>query len=94
MIRPSIRRLSALAVILVLTVLFAAPAGAGPILREEPVAKEKSGWLDTALALLNKLLPEKALNLPVPRLPLIPPLGHTGSCIDPLGNPCIFIPFL
>lgn len=92
MIRPSLRRLSALAVILTLTVLFAAPAWAGPVPREEPAAKEESGWLDTALALLSKLLPEKALELTLPRLPLTP-LDHTGSCIDPLGNPCLFRPW-
>ncbi|HYG63801.1 MAG TPA: hypothetical protein VEL74_14570 [Thermoanaerobaculia bacterium] len=92
MIRPSLRRLSALALILVMTVLFAAPAGAGPVPREEPPAKEESGWLDTALTVLSKLLPEKALDLTLPRLPLLP-LDHTGSCIDPLGNPCIFRPW-
>jgi hypothetical protein len=94
MIRPSLRRLSVLAVILALTALFAAPAGAGPVPREEPVAKavEEPSWLDTALSLLSKLLPEKALSLPLPNLPVLP-LGGTGSCIDPLGNPCIFRPW-
>jgi hypothetical protein len=92
MIRPSLRRLSALAVILAFTVLFAAPAGAGPILPEEPAAKEEPGWLDTVLSLLSKLLPEKALDLTLPNLPVLP-LGGTGSCIDPLGNPCIFRPW-
>jgi ABC-type transport system substrate-binding protein len=90
MIRPTVRRLSVLAVILALIVVVATPVAAQPPLPQKSTPSEEPGWLDTVLSFVSGLLP-KALTLPeLPPLPLFDP--NTGSCIDPLGNPCVYIP--
>lgn len=89
MIRPTLRRLSVLALILALSLVLAAPAGARSLLHHEATPTEEPAeepsWLDTALSFLSGLVP-KALTLPpLPKQPLFGP--STGGCIDPLGNP-------
>jgi hypothetical protein len=97
-------RIVAVAVILSLNLLTASPAQATPLGGAHWISKMPARWIDDTLSWLSNLLPEStqpqtqgatAKNDPVP--PPVDPddpgyTADTGSCIDPLGNPCVIDP--
>ncbi|HYG63802.1 MAG TPA: hypothetical protein VEL74_14575 [Thermoanaerobaculia bacterium] len=106
MIRPFTRALSAAVVILALALLVASPVQAAPSKAPRLSAKLGSNFLDAALSwlngFLNDLAPAASERTEMAKVKPAPTGGgsgtpggatvQTGSCIDPQGNPCIFIP--
>lgn len=92
------------AVVLFLSLLAVPSAQAAPLGGAQWISKMPVRWMDATLSWLSNLLPGKT---PAPAqpttekiLPINPGNGpseepqYTGSCIDPLGNPCVVDPEL
>ncbi len=98
-------RIAAVAVILSLSLLAASPAQAAPLGGSQWISKMPARWADATLSLLSSFFPGTT-QAPAQRMtektkPTKPSDGgsggwtvtpQTGSCIDPLGNPCTVDP--
>lgn len=87
MFRSMFRVVVVAVVVLSLTVVLVPTAQAGPRDAGGPAAKAASGWVQTALAWLTRLVTQQE-----PRLNRLTAASNrkptNGSCIDPMGLPC------
>lgn len=78
-------------VVLSLTVVLVPTVQAGPRDAGGPAVKAASGWIQTALAWLTRVVTGQE-----PRLRSLTAAGKrtptSGSCIDPMGQPCDNLP--
>ncbi len=93
-------RIAAVAVILSLSLLAVPPAQAAPLGGSQWISKMPVRWTDAALTWLSSFFPgDTQAQRTVEKSQPINPAGddpedplNTGSCIDPLGNPCTVDP--
>lgn len=91
MLRSMSRVVVVAVVVLSLTVVLVPTVQAGPRDAGGPAVKATSGWIQTALAWLTRLVTGQE-----PRLSSLTAAANrkptNGSCIDPMGQPCDTLP--